>query len=197
MNNTNATASAEPGLLWWKLTLDKSGAILSCEQVDQVEANGKLTCYVQATGKVDACARTKAWWEARKARKLAYKTQRRAALAAKGLCRCGRRPPKPGGKACQDCLTLGAAQLKRSRDRQKGLDVPLKAPRYATEAAAIEAYRNAERASKQKNAGPNKRAGLHCFLRGHIVLAQFDALGPEAFRAWLVQKIEDSKGTPQ
>jgi hypothetical protein len=174
-------------MLWWRVEFTAEGGIKSCEQVEAVQKNKGLVCFISATTKVDACADAKAWHEQRKAKHRALSAKYNQARLDKGLCqKCGREPRRPGRKTGQKCHD---ATIRCQRERAAGR--PCATAVYETPQAAQQAILTK---LKERRARWKKKHG-HCELWAHIVLKQFDALGPEAFRAWLVQKIEESKTT--
>lgn len=115
-------------MMWWRVELDKAGAILKVEQVEAREKGTSRICFVEANSKAEACSEAKAWARAYSER--------------------------------YNCRGLNAAQLdaKRLRESREGHD--------------------------RKN---RERGGL---LGNLQALKAFDRLGPHAYRAWLVERIQ-------
>jgi hypothetical protein len=167
-------------MLWWRVEFTGEGGIKSCDQVEAVQKNKGLVCYIQATTKAQACQDAKTWVNGYRERKREDSRRRMARAVAAGKCaQCKTRPSRPNKKTCQFCIDRTMrAQRERAEGRPK---IETKLPDHV-----IFERRFDKRLREQAN-------GHYCQLRAHIVLQQFDALSPEAFRAWLVEKIEASK----
>jgi hypothetical protein len=168
---------------WWKVELDKSGAILTCEHVDAVAKGNRLLAFVQASTKAEACSAAKMWWAAQQAKRRAWNVSREARLLQAGLCKvCGRNANVTGRKRCEPCLAR-----RRERDVQIYHGAPKLVERHSGEDAAMLAYQRQQREyAKRKNAEDPR-----CQLRWSALVEKFDALGPEAFRAWLASNIPE------
>jgi len=150
---------------WFRVELDASGAILSCRPADKAEANGKSVRYIEALTAAEACSEAKAWHRQRIATQERCRKAKAEARKAAGCCaRCDAPPVRAG--LCKRHHEMKTANVKASRE---GRAVP-RAPLTAEQARAAYA-RDHIRASLPR------------------VLEQFDKLGPEAFRAWLVAEI--------
>lgn len=151
--------------MWFRIELDKSGAILACTQVEMSEAGGKLVRYVEAETKTEACKGVKAWFADRKAKQERCRVAKQAERKQRGHCsRCDRKATH--GPLCG----IHHARLQENRRRfREGKTEPRK---ELTPREAREAYEN----NRIRMALPR-------------VLREFDARGPEAFRAWLVSEI--------
>lgn len=164
---------------WWRVELDETGAIRQLEAVDAPSRNGRLVAYVQGETRVEAARNVFDWYKRYRAQQLASAQRRKERLRAEGLCTlrlkgCQHKPE--GGhivrgtwqafKTCQNC-----------RDRKNAAERLLVTRKRTTPEAARAAYLR-----------------THCrTLHARTVLRQFDALGPAAFRAWLVRFIEDGQ----
>jgi hypothetical protein len=90
---------------WFRVELDRSGAILRCTQIEAVEENKRLVCYVQAVDKAEACSKAKSWSAERIAARKATFQRRRD----EGKCARCERPAVPGQKTCSAHRPLSAA----------------------------------------------------------------------------------------
>lgn len=164
---------------WFKLTLDKSGAILACEQVAAAEKDGKLTCYMQATTKAEACSAAKEWYRKVKDRTEACRKLRHAARKAAGLCLdCGVKAPESFRVLCATCLE---AKRKRDARHRAGLSKP------QGSLTAEQVKKNCRLTQKRCDA---RR------VRAGTVLEILDRVGPDALRRWLVELIEKGAAAP-
>jgi len=151
---------------WFRVELDKSGAILKCEQVEAKESGGRYVRFIEASTKAEACSAAKAWHEAKKARNRAGDKVRAELRKKQGLCRkCTNRARRAG--LCEAHHAAAIAAQRRSRTGES-------TPRPALSADEAQA-----RARGQCRASPFR-----------VCLRRFDELGPERFRAWLVAEIE-------
>lgn len=87
---------------WFRVELDKSGAILRCEQVEAKEAGGRFVRFIEATTKAEACSAAKAWHEAHKAKDRARQAAVRRAKAARKECRQCTQKAEKGRRYCKD-----------------------------------------------------------------------------------------------
>jgi len=163
--------------MWWRVELDKLGAILNCVQVSEPDKGSRLLAFVQGDTKEQACSNVKDWYRKFRAQQLASKQRRDARRKAAGLCTyCGHLPARPGRKTC-----LGCSKKKYQMERawhERGC-VPKYAP--ADPVQVRERY-----------------MALHGLsVHAPTVLRQFDELGPMAFRRWLVTLIEDRRARAQ
>jgi hypothetical protein len=158
-------------MMWWRIELDKSGAIKTCEQVELAAKSTSLVRFVEANSKAEACSDVKSWHR-RYLEKARERTRSRIESArAKGMCvGCKARPAKAHRSTCQRCLDQ---TVKRRRDVRNGAPVRVL---LTPEQAQAHVRESKERARRN-------RVLIEC-------LKQFDARGPEAFRAWLVAEIE-------
>lgn len=164
---------------WFKLTLDKSGAILTCEQVDAAEKNGTLTCYIQATTKVEACSDAKKWYQNRSCLRAASNRKGREARRLAGLCvDCGNSPVLKKRKTCDRCVN----RRRQRRDDIKNGIRAVRAPLSPEQALA---------AQKASAARWGKRR-----ISASTVLEILDRAGPDALRRWLVELIEKGEAAP-
>lgn len=169
--------------MFWRVELDKSGAILTCDLVPDQGKNGGRVIFVEAETKATACSNAKAWHERRKTLRARCDKKRSDDLKARrkaGLCTVCGRPAGPGKRpyygqtvsasVCQPCSTTLAA---RRTERENGAAPKMRAHRISPEEAVVSALRTRK-----------LRLGLG------TVLKKFDALGPVAFREWLVAEIQ-------
>lgn len=193
--NTNANGPVQSGRVpvgsarkWFKVTLDKTGAILSCEEVDAAERSGKLVRYIESLDKAGACSEAKAWHERLRARDRERCRRRHAERDARGLCRqCGK-SPRDTKLYCRACVDR---KNKRRRDLRNGIgEPPRKWSESAEEARSKQLASQRARHSQRKATHPE----LYVQMLACVVLREFDALGPKRFRAWLVSEIERRSG---
>jgi hypothetical protein len=159
-------------MLWWKVTLDKTGAILSVEQVAERSKDGKLTCYVEALDKAGACEHAKRWHANYCAKNRARMNRKHAERKAAGACvDCGAVPEEGLARCCRCRERNRINSLRHSR----GLSVPLRVTPIEEQRARL--TRNSRIAALRK-----------CNLSWRSLAHKFDSLGPEGFRAWLDEK---------
>ena len=166
----------QDGLLWWRVELDREGSIKSCEQVEYASTPGRLVRFVQANAKDLACAAAKAWYAKRLAGYKKNSATRRESRKREGKCiRCSRpkQPERLSALLCVRCCQL-AAEAEKLRAQSPR---PLK-----TAAEQHQIFLESMARSRRK------RVYANISLVG--LLERFDAAGPEAFRAWLVERIE-------
>lgn len=167
--------------MWWRVELDKTGAILTCDFVADKGKNGGHVIFVESETKVQACSAAKAWHQRKLARVTANQKNRREQLRASGRCtRCrGPMAPERTGKLrCQVCVD--AQRLARRDQKAAGRHRKVLSPEEIRENARI----------------CQRRINLRrCERTWQSLLDQFDQLGPAAFRAWLVAEIERRRGT--
>lgn len=161
---------------FFRVELDKTGAILSCSEVEASEKNGRFVRYVEALDNAGAVEQVKAWWTTIKAANAARSAARRDMLrSAKRCLDCS--AAAPNSSYCDSCNELRAA---RKRDLRAG--APLIRPHSKT-AAEASARRKASYAKHVATKGmPIEATYRSC-------LSHFDKLGPKQYRAWLVGKI--------
>jgi hypothetical protein len=178
-------------MMWWRVEFTGEGGIKSCDQVEATQKGKGRVCFVQASSKAEACDRAKVWHSAILKAKREYNSTRRAKLKAQGVCTaCAMRPARPNRKTCAECGKRLAETSKRTHERSQGKEVPFLVPAPPTDSKEARArFEASQTAFRLKE----KAAGRRCSLYAHTILAEFDARGPEAFRAWLVEKIEASK----
>lgn len=163
---------------WFRVGTLPDGSISSdsCE-VDVKGKNGTVYRYYEAASLSEACEAAKEWY----ARTHARDNARYQKTKASGMCPCGcRGPARPGKTTCQAKVDRIS---QRAKERESGRPL-LKIGRHVTPDAALAAVR-AGQASRIKRRGGNYAELLRRYL------SKFDKLGPEAFRAWLVSKINE------
>lgn len=160
--------------MWFRIELDKTGAILTCEETGEALRSGRYIRYIEADNKAAACSFAKQWYEKRKAwrRKSDKKLQdtRRAA----GLCRSCTQPVCAASiKFCEYHLELSKIHQRRWA-RGEAVPIPVADPVAARER---ELTRLREKYQERRMA-----------LTPRQVLAKYDELDGRrsAFRAWLV-----------
>jgi hypothetical protein len=158
---------------WWRVELDASGAILKCSEVEAAERGTGSVRYIEALSAAEACSYAKAWDARHKAAMRECHAKRYAERKAAGRCvRCG----APGDAGHVLCARHRKADAER---RRYGGETT---PRIKhTPEQALAAHRKVDARYQRRN-GKGKP-----FRK---CLKQLDALGPEAFRAWLVAEIE-------
>lgn len=167
--------------MWWRVELDKTGAVTRCQQVEAVTRGSVAVTFVQAESEGEACTAALLWNERRKA--AARSSQRRVRdrrLAAGLCCRCGKAPFVTGRQTCVACT---AKQQERD-SWEYAASAKTRAPTLTPE-QALELHRaRARRVSIMK-------------IRIDHVLERFDLLGAEAFRSWLTREyaIRDLKAS--
>lgn len=165
-------------MIWWRIELDSSGAIRSCEQVEANAKNTNLVRFVEASTKAEACSSAKQWWERRKAAQRAARKSLKFERLERGLCLCGK--PIAANRSqsrCEGCLN----DFNEWRSKQRAGET--------TPRTAADPVRSRENIRKSNARNFKKRGGsAGVYLRR--CLKQFDNLGPEKFRAWLVSEIE-------
>lgn len=155
--------------MWFKIELDKSGAITSCEQVAAAFNGSKYLRYVEAETKAQACSDVKAWYEKYSARRLEKKRALDELIASKTTCsKCSRAPWRAGATRCSE-----------HRFRANGGRLE----RVAMPAAAESTADRASRELRDLYRHMTKRMWLD-------ILGKLDALGPAGFRSWLCLKAD-------
>lgn len=165
------------GEQWWRVELDESGSVLTCEAVAGPAKGGRLLAYVQGATLAEAKLNVKSWYLRYRAQQAAYAQRRFDKRREAGLCprdyACCTGLPEDGKKTCRACREAKAAQ--RRRYEEHGRTRPKANPAQA-------------RLNWARHRG-NKR------LTALSVLKQFDTLGPTRFREWLLNQINE--GTRQ
>lgn len=167
--------------MWWRIELDKSGAILSCAHVEMSGTSRGRIRFVEADSDAEACSRSVDGYR----RSLLYHREKgatlRAAQTARGLCCISycKNEPEHGKKRCKEHAAIGNANSRRWRSGEARANHP--SEDLAAEARAADRRRVTRKARDEKGG----EAGLRV-----VLLSKFDTLGPVAFRAWLVAGIE-------
>lgn len=156
--------------MWFRIELDKSGAILKCDQVDQGFTGTKFVRFVEAETKAAACSDVKAWYENRLLKARMDNARRAAIQLNAGLCRalCCKQPPAEGRTKCKKHLAAEAVNALRCKrgETKKQTRCPEK--------------------RKQSVIASGRLGGAYF----PTILKKFDELGSVQFRAWLVSEIE-------
>lgn len=176
-------------MFWWRVELDKSGAILTCDYVADKGRNGGRVIFVEADTKANACTAAKAWHrrfiEYQRGRSAKYEARNIAA----GLCAKCRAPKPPERLAKRQCADCTARQIARAKAVKAGLVEKKHKP---TDEELVERHaRYIERAPVRRAASEacaKRRAKRTVSLVALLEL--LDKVGPTAFRAWLVTEIE-------
>jgi len=105
--------------MWWRVELDKTGAILSCEHAAMGFTGSRYIRFVEAETKHAACTDAKTWWLLRSERRAGTDRQYRARRKAEGTCINGKGhgPPEPGKTRCANCSRLKAEGERRRHER--------------------------------------------------------------------------------
>jgi hypothetical protein len=168
----------EMGMLWWRVVLDKDGSIKECTQVEATGKGGGHVRYLQANTKAEACSYAKAWYEKYKATKREAEVRRLLKCKAEGRCTsCRKAPARPGKVTCQACCNQ---VVRRRKDVREGRE----------QKREILTPEETLRRVRERQIRCNAQHGGSLGWTLQKCLKQFDALGPEAFRAWLVAEIE-------
>jgi hypothetical protein len=182
---------------WWRIEFTGEGGIKSCDKVEAVQQNKGLICFVQGPDATAAVIAAKTWIKDYRTRRLATAkaANERAYLAGKCVG-CRARPHRQGKKTCQQCQDK-KSRLPRGGRGGQGSARPTAAMTDLEYYSHVQAQLQAKRTNAILSAPTAQQAGRLCRLPlAHIVLEHFDRLGPDAFRAWLVEKIEASKSAP-
>lgn len=150
---------------WFSVEHLKDGSIGKVTEVEAKGRSGAVVRFYEAADAADACTQAAQWFARSRAQSAAANRRRRDARRADALCTdCGG-TPTPGFVRCEGCRNRSAADMRLSRQgvNRRG---PLLSP---------------EEAYARYRSNPTVRLAT--------VLRRFDALGPVAFRAWLVSKI--------
>jgi hypothetical protein len=161
-------------LKWFRIETGADGSILSCTEVEAKGRSGGVVRFYEAIDADKACKSAQDWFASRqRSWKKRYENNK-----ASGMCGCGCGGPARTGKTtCQaqvDRTTRLAKERKAGRPRMN--------IRHATAEDAL-------RASLDDLARHDKARGGSSGARLRANLVRFDALGPIAFRAWLVSEI--------
>jgi hypothetical protein len=173
--------------MFWRVELDKEGAILSCDLAEEKGKRGGRIIYVEAETKAQACSEAKAWHQNLKAKKRERVRKYATARMAIGKCiACGKASPKPGCKTCQACITRINA---KQRDRRMGIVRPRPSPEQIREKAQARARKFHERhrvgAKISHEQSLLERSNRDKWLPVSLILARLDELSPVQFREWL------------
>jgi hypothetical protein len=166
--------------MWWRVELDKTGAILNCELSAGAHEKQRLVTYIEAETKAEACSGATAWYARRLAGYAKNSKTRREKRTREGKCiRCSQ--PKEATRMqlllCLRCKALAAEAEARGAGT----------PRPARNA---DEQRQAFLATMERC--KRRRAQANVSLVG--LLERFDAGGPERFREWLVAEIQRRSG---
>lgn len=186
--------------MWFKVSLRKDGAVISCDPVAESSLNGERNLFIEASSKEEAIQKAKADWTKWRDRKLIQ-------AKARGLCEeCFARPRKTGAIRCQICLTKRANKKRDSRARDRLPDDV----RRGLEPARLDEIRlnrqiSMEIGSAIGNGIRSSAADQRLDSRGlkpqaytpstllRYVARAYDR-DPEGFRDWLEQEIEKMTG---
>lgn len=146
---------------WFSVETLADGSIGKVCEVEAKGRNGSVVRFYEAVDKADACSQAKSWHEADKARRRSAYSDR--VSANPGACTLHPRHPKK----CPKC--------KEQRRRIK-----------TGECAKRRTEVSAEELLKAKKIRDRISAEARTWVS---LLSRFDALGPVAFRAWLVSRI--------
>lgn len=154
---------------WWRIEVGADGKVVSCRQVEDVDAgqNGGGVFYVKALNRADA---GRLAWNDYCRRQQQH---RHVELKAQGKCPyCGRPNDRTAGKRCSFCLSAESGRKKAKRATARGELVEL-----PNRAASIAARANDERRE------------LRLALLGEVreAFEQMSTVGE--FARWLAQRI--------
>lgn len=164
--------------MWFRIELDNTGAILSCEETGAALRNGRYVRYVEADTKAAACSFAKQWYENRKEWRRKSDKKLQQGRRAAGLCRsCPQPVCGDSVRFCQRHLDMNKAHQRRWA---KGETTPV-APVDPTVARDRELARMRD-----------KRRERRVALTPRQVLSKYDELDGRAspFRSWLVMLSE-------
>ncbi len=169
---------------WFRIETDASGAILSCEEVNSKGRQGATVRYYEALTKAAACSQASKW--AAKHREVRNNANRERAerLRSAGLCvTCGR-SPRGNASRCDRCREEYNARVRQLRTGA--------APKISklSDLALRESTRESAASKNRSMRAKWGRVGADYYL----VLKRFDAIGPEAFRVDLCQRIIKAGG---
>ena len=173
--------------MWFKIELEKDGAIKTCVEVGVSLCEGRHVLYIEADSKEKACAQVAALWRARLARDYARKRAWRDAQTAKGQCTKCVTPAKPGARMCQRHLDIMKQRDREIRTGQRQAKKLYRINKLSDEQliSVREGHMEAERVRKRKIT-MLARNGRETTLRE--CLHRFDQ-SRETFRNWLVAEI--------
>jgi hypothetical protein len=170
--------------VWWRVELDKDGSIKTCDAVEASQKGSTYLRFVEAETKAHACTTVKKWYETKKRNAAVQSARAYASRKAAGTCLMCTQPKAPGRAMCELHLRVHREAEQRRRNGDTSHARP-----HVPPAIQLAAERERGRVWARAHGGSEGRMMRRC-------LKQFDALGPEAFRAWLVSEIERrTKGT--
>lgn len=169
--------------MWFRIELDKTGAVLSCEQVESSASNGKHVRYVEADDKTKALVLVAAWYkqsEYARSRRIAIRTSRER----HGLCvQCG--DPLTDGR-CETCREKRRAQAQRYVSGEFKPRPFAPATNDDERAAAIERKIARDNTKKKRN-GDSRRRVLEKLFEVKRVHARSTRA---EFEKWLASQLE-------
>ncbi len=173
--SSSGCSAGEGFPMWWRVELDSTGAILTCDFVPDKGRNGGHVIFVEASTKPLACSAAKAWHQRKLARVAVNLRGMRDKRRADGVCtRCSApmAPERMGKTRCHACVD----------DQRAGRREQKSAGRHRKVLSAEEIRENARICQRRINR-------RRCERTWQSLLDQFDRLGSNAFRAWLVAEI--------
>lgn len=156
--------------MWFRVELDKAGAILTCEEVAGTTAPSRFVRYIEAPDKAKACSLAKQWWELQLQRCRDAKARLRERRIAGGQCSECETPALAGRRMCTRHAQAVTAAAARTAARRKSGDV-----------------RDLRRGDKT----PEQRLAFHQerSLKVSVVLRELDRRGADGLRQWLVSML--------
>lgn len=165
--------------MWWRVELDKQGAILSCAHVEMSGSSRGRIRFVEADSDAQACSRGLSSYRRSLERSRSAAKRMREARRAAGECiRCG---IKSAGSLCESCLRL---ERERAKDLREGAD-PVRNS-YPSEELAAEAHAARVKAGRLRFSDRHKGRPAYELK---TLLAKFDSMEHAAFRDYLVERI--------
>lgn len=183
--------------MWWRIELDKKGVVIRCDEVEQPERNARYVRYIEAETGEGASKDALAWVAARRAHARSnYQRNITKGECVKRQAGCTV-VPVPGKRSCQKCLDRGAVVRSNIKKRRAAGDIADHRRKYASADEARQAALDRRRATGERirhelSTGRLVRQGDWLAMPYAEALALFDQLGPEMFRAWLVEGAEQA-----
>lgn len=175
---------------WFRIEHLKDGSLGEVTEVDTKGRSGSNVRFYEALTKTDACKQAKEWYEKYRANSNAGIKRLHDKRLSAGLCiSCGESPRcisvKGISRHCRECLTH-VAELAAARRAGTPVGRPQHKDPVKTKQMAVERNVRGNETRKEKY-GSLYAYNLACLL------TKFDAIGPLAFRQWLVDKIADAQ----
>lgn len=170
---------------WFRIETDASGAILSCDEVDSKGRQGAIVRYYEALTKAEACEKAKEWAARYRASATAHTMRRQESAKANGYCiNCYARP-RVNASRCEICRDKFNA---RKRELRSGSEPLIR--KLSDDQLLEHVLRKRQRARDKAK----QKWGSYRSVEVYLMLSKLDTVGPDAFRAYLCDRIRKAGG---